>query len=178
MSAKGTDKQNAATGQQWGNTYNAEGQTALNTVNPFLTNEMTNPQGFGQQTVNAMKTEGGQIAAGAAGQGKEGAILEAARTGNTAALPSIIDAAARNSMTGETNAALGTDLANAKLKQEQQQAGAAGEMGIYDTSTARALSSLGLSNQAAAQEQQALQGNIGLGLQAFQDVRSVPGFKF
>lgn len=166
MGAKGTDKQNAATGQEWGSQYNQEGQDTLGAVSPFLKNEMTDPTGLGPQTVAEMKTQGGQIASGGVGAATEAANLRASRTGNTAATSGIIDAAARAGMGTESGVASGVDIENAKLKEQQRQAGAGGLESLYGKETANALSSLGLSNQAAANEQTAQQGN-------FSDVMSV-----
>lgn len=160
-SAKGQDQANATTGATWGNNYNTQSQQTLGEVQPFLQNELTNPTGLGTSTVDQMKTQAGESAAGATGQAKEAAILNASRTGNTAAVPGIIDAAARSSQAGETSAANNVDIQNSLLKNQQQQSGAAGLEGIYGKEQAAALQSLGLSNTAAQNEETAQQGNFG-----------------
>lgn len=164
--AKGQASQNASTAQGWGNTYNADASSTLGEVQPFLQDELLNPQGFGSQTVDEMKTQTGESVAGGVGQAKEAALLNASRTGNTAAVPGIIDAAARSGMQTETGAANNVDIQNAELKQQQQQSGAAGLEGIYGKELGASLNSLGLSNQAAQVENTAAQSG-------FQDVMGI-----
>jgi len=164
--AKGQASQNATTAQGWGNTYNADASSTLGEVQPFLQQELLDPQGLGTSTVNQMKTQGGEAAAGAVGQAKEAGMLNASRTGNTAAVPGIIDAAARSAQSGETSAANNVDIQNAELKNAQQQAGASGLEGVYGKELGASLQSLGLSNQAAQVENTAAQGG-------FQDVMGI-----
>jgi hypothetical protein len=164
--AKGQASQNATTGQGWGTQYNNEANGVLGQELPFLESELNNPTGLGQNTVTQMKTQGGEAAAGAAGQAKEAALLNASRTGNTAATPGIIDAAARNSQSGETTAANNVDIQNAMLKQQQQQAGASGLEKLYGTDVGASLNALGASTQAANVENTA-------GQAGFQDVMGI-----
>jgi hypothetical protein len=135
---------------------------------PFLTNELTNPQGYGAQQIAQMETAGGQATAGAAGAGKEAATLNASRTGNTAAIPGVIDATTRAAMAQQSNNALGIQQANANLKQQQQQEGVSGLEQMYGTDVNAALNALGLSTsainaQTAADQESnnAIQGYIG-----------------
>ena len=158
-SAKGQDQTNATTGAAWGNTYNADASSTLGQVQPFLQNELTDPQGLGSQTVDQMKTQAGESAAGGVGQAKEAGMLNASRTGNTAAIPGIIDAASRGAMQTETGAANNVDIQNAMLKNQQQQAGAGGLEDIYGQELGASLKSLGLSNTAAQNEETAQQGD-------------------
>jgi hypothetical protein len=95
-----------------------------------------------------MQTQGGQAVAGATGSGDEAARLNASRTGNTAAVPGVIDQTARNAMKQQSSNVLGTDVANAELKQQQQQEGVSGLEKMYGTDVSAALQALGLSNQA------------------------------
>jgi hypothetical protein len=164
--AKGQASNNANTGANWGTAYTNSANSTLGQVQPFLQNELTDPQGFGTTTVNQMKTQAGESAAGGVGAATEAAKLNASRTGNTAAIPGIIDAAARSAQAGETTAANNVDIQNAELKNQQQQEGASGLEGIYGKEQAAALQSLGLSTQAANVENTAGQG-------AFQDVMGI-----
>ena len=59
--AKGDALTNAQTGQQGYGTLFNEGQQTQGEVLPFLNQEITNPQGFGQQQLNAMNTATGHI---------------------------------------------------------------------------------------------------------------------
>src|ERR1700685_443525 len=115
---------------------------------PFLQNELTNPQGMGQQALNQTITQGGQATAGALGAGKEAALLNASRTGNTAAVPGVLDATTPQAMRQQSNNVLGTNLQTTQLKQQQQQAGVSGLEKMYGTDVGAALQSLGLSNSA------------------------------
>jgi hypothetical protein len=156
--AKGVAKDafaNSGTANNYSGMYSKSGQDVNNTLFPFLQGEVNNPEGFGQQTLDQMLTHGGESVAGAVGNAKESAELNASRTGNTANLSSIIDAAARSGMSQQSNNALDVDIANAKLKQEQQQAGASGLNSLYGTDVKAALESLGLSNQALGVANQA-----------------------
>lgn len=115
---------------------------------PFLTNEVNNPQGYGASDISRMETAGGQSVSGSAGAATEGANLLASRTGNTAAVPGIIDATARSGMAQQSDNALNILNNNAMLKQKQQQAGAGGMESLYQTDTGNALKALGLGNEA------------------------------
>jgi len=125
-----------------------ESQAEQNTILPFLQQEMTNPQGFGQTGVNEMLTAGGEATSGAVGAGNEAANLRASRLGNPSSTASIIDAVARSGAAQQSKNALGVDQANLQEKLKQQQAGAAGIENIGNTDLKAALDSLGLSNQA------------------------------
>ncbi len=139
------------------NLFGAEGSAATGqtqkegadraTLFPFLTNEVTNPQGFGTDTLNQILTQGGEAAAGGTGAAAEAANLNASRTGNTAAVPGIIDATARNAMKQQSTNALDTNIQNAMLKQKQQQAGASGLSGLYSEDQNAALKAMGLQNE-------------------------------
>lgn len=128
---------------------------------PFLQNEVTNPQGFGTDTVNQMLTQGGEAVSGATGAASEAANLNASRTGNTAAVPGIIDATARNAMKQQSGNALDVNIQNAMLKQKQQQAGASGLSGLYGEDQNAALKAMGLQNQSIDEWTKASNTNFG-----------------
>lgn len=125
--------------------YNQRASTVSDTLFPFLTGEMNDPQGFGQETLDKMETQGGEATSGALGAGKESAELLGERTGNTAAIPGIIDSTTRDAMKQQSDNALGISTQNAKLKEMQRQAGASGTEGLYSEDVKSALSALGLS---------------------------------
>jgi hypothetical protein len=127
--------------------FNTQGKTSYNELFPFLSGEITNPQGFGDDTVSKMLTEGAQTVGGEVGAAGEKANLLASRTGNTAALPAIIGDVARSGMKQQSDNALGIAIANAQQKEKQRQAGAAGVGSMYDQQTTDALKALGLSNE-------------------------------
>jgi hypothetical protein len=138
---------NTGIGQGLESAYQQDANNLSGVTMPFLENELNNPQGLGQPALNQIQTQSGQAIAGATGAGNEQALLNASRTGNTAAVPGIIDANTRNAIAGQSNNALSTNIENAKLKQQQQQAGASGLEKMYGTDVSAALQSLGLSNQ-------------------------------
>ena len=142
---------NQGIGRNYSEGYQGQGGQIASSELPFLQNELTNPQGFGQQDLSQMQTQGGQATAGALGAGKEAATLNASRTGNTAAVPGVIDNATRSAMQQQSNNVLGTDLANEQLKQQQQQEGSQGLEKMYGTDVSAALQALGLSNQAVGE---------------------------
>lgn len=125
------------------------------TLNPFLTAELTHPQGFSQQDQTSMLSaaEGG---AGGATSGITGqANLQAARTRNTGGFSSALDAAARSrqqAVAGQSEQIAGQ---NAQLKNSQQQSAAGALQGLYGTDSGNALKALGLQDQAIGTEAQA-----------------------
>jgi len=141
-------KTNYGIGQSYSEGYQGQGGDIASAELPFLQNELTNPQGFGAQTTSQMQTQGGQAVAGATGAAKEAADLNASRTGNTAAIPGVIDANARAAMAQQSNNVLDIAQKNALLKQQQQQEGSEGLEKMYGTDVTAALQSLGLSDQA------------------------------
>lgn len=116
-------------------------------LSPFLENELTNPQGLGQQQLSQIQTQGGQATAGALGQAKEAATLNASRTGNTAAVPGVIDNTTRSAMQQQSNNVLNTNLENSELKEKQQQEGASGLNSLYGTDVGAALKAMGLEDE-------------------------------
>ena len=128
-------------------TLNKRGAGDYSTIDPFLTNELTNPKGFGADTIAQMLTQGGEAVSGATGAAKEAATLNASRTGNAAAIPGIIDATARNAMKQGSDNALNVNIKNALLKNEQQQDAAKGLEGLYGEDVGSALKAMGLQNE-------------------------------
>lgn len=156
--ASSTEKTNEQTAQNWANTNNANASQIQGEILPFYQNEVTNPQGFGQQTLNEMGTTAGQATAGTVGGAIDAAKLSGSRRGNTANTSAIIDAATRAGGKMNSESALDVALKNDQLKQAQQQSGIAGMGGLESQDVNASLSSLGLSNTAAndvAQQSQA-----------------------
>lgn len=125
-----------------------QGQAEQNQILPFLSSEITNPQGFGTTGVNELETAGGQATSGALGQATESANLRASRMGNPSSTASIIDAAARAAGAQQSTNALDVNKSNLMEKLNQQQAGEQGIGALSAGNIGESLSSLGLSNQA------------------------------
>lgn len=110
--------------------------------------EATNPQGYGPTTMAKMDTANKQSAGGsqaaAVGQG----ALRAARTRNAGSADAAIADSTRTAGQQLSDATLHTSLANANLKNQQQQQGLQGESNLYATNLGAAGNALGLSNNA------------------------------
>jgi hypothetical protein len=124
-------------------------------LNPFLTSELTHPQGYSQGAMTSMLSaaEGG---AGGATSGLAGqANLQAARTRNSGGFSSALDAAARSRQQASAGASENIAGQNAQLQNSQQQSAAQGLQGLYGTDSGNALKALGLQDQAIGTEAQA-----------------------
>ena len=120
--------QNAVTGQQFASEANNNATQIGNWLTPTLESTAANPQGFGQDWVNASKTQAGQIAGSAAATGKHNLDLMAERTGNSAGFAPAQDEAVRGSQSALSNAMLGIDTENAQAKMAEKEA-ALGQLG-------------------------------------------------
>jgi hypothetical protein len=110
---------------------------------PELQAEATNPQGYGPAELAEMNTAGQQSAGGTqSGATGEGALL-AARTKNPGTAAAAIGQSARTAGEIASKGALGTQVANAQLKQRQQQAGLTGEENLTGLETGAGLTALG-----------------------------------
>jgi hypothetical protein len=156
--ARKTQQQASTTFGDTQNVYGNAGQESNNlydTLFPEYQAEATNPQGFGSKDLAEMKTNAeqsvGGSTAGAVGQGE----LEAARNRNSGGEAAALDQSAEEGDQALSSADLGIDTANAELKQQQQQAGIAGEAGLYGTTNSDMLQALGLGTGAVNAETQA-----------------------
>lgn len=110
---------------------------------PQLAEEATSPSGYSPADLAAMNTAAQQSAGGAtAGATGRGALL-AARTRNAGAADAAIADAARSGGQQLSNEAVGTQVANANLKQRQQQAGLSGLEGLYGENLGAGINSEG-----------------------------------
>jgi len=114
---------------------------------PFLSNELYNPEGFGSDTVAKMLTQGGEAVSGATGAANEQSLLNASRTGNSAAVPGIIGSTARSAMKQQSDNALNVDIKDAMLKEQQKQDAARQIQGLYGEDVGAALKGMGLQNE-------------------------------
>jgi len=113
--------------------YGSDASSIGSQLVPFLTREMTNPQGMSQQDLGAQLTAG-MAGSGGANSGITGqANLQVARTGNTGGFQAALDNAARMRQQTSAKTSEGIAADNAQLKQKQQQQGAAGLQGLYGT---------------------------------------------
>ena len=114
---------------------------------PTFTQEATNPQGFGKNDLAAMNTAAQQSEGGALGSAVGQAGTMAAANRNSGSFAPTLDEASRSAGRNLSNASLGIQGENAKLKQAQQQEGISGLSGLQGEQNSDVLSSLGLQNQ-------------------------------
>jgi hypothetical protein len=115
---------------------------------PTLSAEAAHPSGYTPTQKAAMDTAAQQSAGGSmAGATGQGALL-AARTKNAGAAQNAIQQSGRQASQNVSDAAVGTEVANANLQQKQQQAGITGEENLYNTELGGSQNALGLSNSA------------------------------
>lgn len=127
--------------------YGSAASGINSTLTPFLTRELTNPQGFTQGDLTQMLNYA-EAGAGGANSGITGqANLEAARTRNASGFSSALDDAARQRSKALASTSEGIGAENAQLKQQQQQSAAKQLQGLYGTDTSAMLDSMGLQNQ-------------------------------
>lgn len=137
----------AGVDEAFANKNKVRGDETYGKLFPFLTDEMTNPTGFGEKGLADLNAISGQATSSQLGAGNENAFLNAARTGNTASLPAVIAANSRNAMKTGSDNALNVGLQNELLKEKQRQEGASGVSHLYDASTEAALKASGLQSQ-------------------------------
>jgi hypothetical protein len=152
-----------------GSTLFDQSQSLQSTLKPFYQNEMSNPQGMGATTMAQMLTQSGQGVAGAVGAQKKAGLDMAARTGNTAAIPSMMGGDVKAGMAQQGAAANNIAVQNAQMKQQQQQQGASGLSDLFSQNIGKADSFENSANdaiktriqaqQAAEQEKQAMFGD-------------------
>ena len=118
------------------------------TLSGLYNQELTNPQGFGATTLAQMMTQNDESIAGGLGAAKQTATDLGARTGNTSAIPGIIASADKAGITQQSNATNSLSIQNAMEKMKQQDAGAAGLSGLYNTDLSGGLNAEGLADKA------------------------------
>jgi hypothetical protein len=126
-------------------------------LNGYDTNLLKNPQGIGATAMAQQLTQAGQGAGGALGAARQRAIDIGARTGNTAAIPSMVAGADKTGMTNMTDTATKLGLDNTMQKLNQQQEGAAGLSSLFGSDLSGAHNFESLSNDATKTEDQAIQ---------------------
>ena len=116
------------------NTLFGQSQGLGGELSNYYNQQLQNPQGLGATTLSQMMTQAGQGASGASGTARQGAFDMAARTGNTAALPSTISSANRQGMSNMSNTQNNLAMQNTMQKLNQQQQGAAGLSSLFGRS--------------------------------------------
>lgn len=146
---------NSKSAQGLSTTYGSQAAATNNILTPTLNQLATNPQGFGKTTVNNMNTAAIQSAGGAnagvTGQGN----LQAARTNNAGAFAPVAAQSGHDATSQLSDAALGVQNNDARLRQAQQAEGISGLQNQYSTNVGAGENALGLSNSALNTQLQA-----------------------
>jgi len=143
--ARGSDAAQAGANQGLAISDTSSGNASglYGTLAPELEAEAAHPAGFAPSDLSAMNTatlqSGGGTQAAATGQG---ALLES-RTGNKGSGAAAIGEGARSAGEQVSKGALGTQIANAKMKQEQQGEAQSGLEGLYNTNMGTSTGALG-----------------------------------
>lgn len=149
--AKGVESQqlaNSGTAQNLSNQLSANSANIYGSLEPQLQAEAAHPQGYSPTQLASMNTSAMQSAGGSqAGTVGQGALL-AARTRNAGAEQNAVGQGTRQAGQNLSNAAVGTQVKNANLQQQQQQSGLSGEAGLYNTDLGASENALGISNSA------------------------------
>jgi hypothetical protein len=138
--ARGAEKTTAGTATGYGSAATGVGSTLV----PELTKEATNPTGINPTDLNAMRVGSAQGAGGAAGSLANEGVLSAARSRNTGSLAGTLGEIARSKTRAASEGELGIQSMNAKLKEQQRQAGLKGLESVYGTDVAAQLKAEGL----------------------------------
>lgn len=141
---------NSAAAQTAANSANTISSTAAENAGglygvlaPELESEAAHPQGFDPTTMAQMTTAAEQAAGGSqAGATGQGGLL-AARTRNAGGAQAAIASGARSAGRNLSQGVLGTQLANARLRAQQQQEATSGLENLYNTEEGSSIGALG-----------------------------------
>ncbi len=146
---KGIEKDalaNSGTANSQASTLSGNAANVYGSLAPTLQAEAAHPQGYTPAQQAAQNTAAQQSAGGSnAATVGQGALL-AARTRNAGAAQNAIAQGGRQASENLSNAAVGTQVKNADLQQQQQQAGIKGEENLYGQTMGGGLNALGISN--------------------------------
>ena len=139
---------NYGIGQNLANQYSTNAANVYGSLEPQLAAEAAHPAGFTPTQKANMNTAAQQSAGGsnaaAIGQGR----LYAQRTRNAGGAKAAIGNAVRGAGENLSNAAVGTEMANAQLQQHQRQQALSGLNQLNSAEMGSGLNALGLSTQA------------------------------
>lgn len=155
---KGTKQQgfaNSGTAQNLSNNLTSNASSIYGSLEPTLQAEMAHPSGFTPQAKAAMNTAAQQSAGGSTAAATGAGRLFAARTRNAGGAKAAIGEGVRNAGENLSNAAVNTEVQNAKLQEAQRQGAISGLEGLNATELTGGENALGLSNQALGVTNQA-----------------------
>lgn len=149
---KGANKtllNNAGIGQGASGALRKQAGGVYGTVDPILTQEATDPQGYSPTDLTAMNTASQQSLGGATAGVTGEANQESARTRNAGGFQGAIRSGSQDAMKDQSQNAVQIQAQNAQLKQQQQQQALSSLQQLYGTDQATALGYLNGSSSAA-----------------------------
>jgi len=153
--AKAQQLANSGTAQNMSSNLYGNATNLYGSLLPMYQNEAVAPPGFTPTAKANMNTAAQQSTGGAtAGSVGKGALY-AARTRNAGAADASTAAGVQSAGENLSKSAVGTELADAALKESQRRQGLAGMQGLYTTDLGASQGALGLSNQALNNENNA-----------------------
>lgn len=154
---KGSNKQllnNSGTAQQAAGGLRQRGNQDYGTIDPILTQEAENPQGYTPQQLAYMNTASQQSLGGATSAVTGQANLEASRTGNAGGFQGAIESGSRDAMKQNSQNSVNIQAQQANLQQQQRQQALQSLQSLYGTNQQDALGYLNSSNSALGEENQ------------------------
>lgn len=139
---------NSGQAQNRSGALNSNAKSIYGTIDPALTAEATNPQGYAPQDLAAMNTASQQSLGGSTSGITGQANLTAARTRNAGGFQGAIGSGSRGAARQLSQNALGIQQQNANLKQAQQQTALSQLQQLYGTDLTGAANYLNQSNSA------------------------------
>lgn len=140
--------------QRSGQLYN-NATSGYDFLNPQLTQEAANPQGYTPQQLSYMNTASQQSLGGGAAATTGTANLEAARTRNAGGFQGAVGTANRGAQKQLSQNALGIEEKQANLQEAQRQSALSALQSLYGTNLSGSENYLGASNTALNAENQA-----------------------
>lgn len=141
--AQGAAKSAGATAATTAGQLGSEAQGALGAVQPFYTQEINARHGFNPTQTNEMLTAAAAGAGGATGALQGRAEQEAVRTRNASGFTKSLDEAARDRAKAAASTSEGIAAEDVQTALARQQAGAAGEQGLFGTTQSGELNAMG-----------------------------------
>lgn len=154
---KGANKtllQNSGTATQRSGQLAKKSEDIYGTLDPTLTAEATNPQGYAPKDLAAMNTASQQSLGGSTSGITGQANLTAARTRNAGGFQGAIGSGSRSNARQASQNAVQIEQQNAQLKEAQKQTALSQLQQLYGVNSQEALQYLNSSNSALGEENQ------------------------
>ena len=146
--AQGAAKRSVADASSLAGTEGTRAGSELGELSPFYQREMKAEHLYDPTQINELLTAAGAPIGAAAGQAEAEARGEAARTGNATGLTKTLQEMQRDKMKAAAGASEGIAAQDVMGAKNLNQAGAAGEAGLYGENLKGQLGAMGVENQA------------------------------